>query len=154
MKTATEAIQERLGREQDERSVHSNMARFVRRWAPDDRHDAAEFQADLALVLQAVHRDASRETHALLAKALMAMPPGPIFIDNEIVYEDDGEGCGVHYDEQAMANAALIAAAPELYEALAWMVEHDETDSETGFYAVGLKLAVAALAKARGGQSP
>lgn len=83
MKTATEAIQERLGREQDERSVHSNMARFVRRWAPDDRHDAAEFQADLALVLQAVHRDASRETHALLAKALMAMPPGPIFIDKK-----------------------------------------------------------------------
>lgn len=87
-------------------------------------------------------------------------PSGAVVVEfsnsgcNEIVYEDDGEGCGVHYDEQAMANAALIAAAPELYEALAWMVEHDETDSETGFYADGLKRAVAALAKARGEQSP
>lgn len=73
---------------------------------------------------------------------------------NEIIYEDDGEGGGTHYDIEAMANANLIAAAPELYDALAWMVEHDETDSETGFYADGLKRAVAALAKARGEQSP
>lgn len=83
MKTATEAIQARIGVEQDERSVHSSMRRFVQRWAPDDRHDAAEFQADLALVLQAVHRDASRETHSLLTKALMAMPPQPIFVEKK-----------------------------------------------------------------------
>jgi hypothetical protein len=33
---------------------------------------------------------------------------------NEIVCEDDGEGDGRHYDRQAMANATLIAAAPEM----------------------------------------
>lgn len=82
-KTATEAMQERLGREQDERSVHSSMRRFTQRWAPDDRHDAAEFQADLALVLQAVHRDASRDTHALLTKALMVMPPARLFVEKK-----------------------------------------------------------------------
>lgn len=35
---------------------------------------------------------------------------------NEIIYEDDGEGSGAHYDIQAMANAKLIALAPDLYE--------------------------------------
>lgn len=83
MKTATETMQERLEVEQDERSVHASMRRFAQRWAPDDRHDAAEFHADLTLVLQSVHRDASRETHALLVKALSAMPPSPIFIEKK-----------------------------------------------------------------------
>lgn len=80
MKTATESMQERIGVEQGERSVHAYMRRFVERWAPTDRRDAAEFQADLVLVLQSVHRDASRDTHALLRRALEAMPPSPIFI--------------------------------------------------------------------------
>lgn len=35
---------------------------------------------------------------------------------NYIVYEDDGEGSGAHYDLQAMANARLIALAPDMYE--------------------------------------
>lgn len=83
MKTATEAIQEKIGREHDERSVHAYMRRFAERWQPADRRDAADFYADLTLVLQAVHRDASRETHALLMRALAAMPPTPIFIDKK-----------------------------------------------------------------------
>ena len=83
MTTATEAMQERIGRDQDERSVHAYMRRFVERWAPNDQRDAAEFQADLALVLQAVHRDASRDTHELLRRALAAMPPQPIIIDKK-----------------------------------------------------------------------
>lgn len=83
MKNATETIQERIGAEQDERAVHSSMRRFVQRWSPDDRHDAAEFQADLTLVLQAVHRDAGRETQALLMRALSVMPPAPIFIEKK-----------------------------------------------------------------------
>lgn len=84
MKTATEAMQDRIGREQDERSLHAYMRRFVERWTADmDKRDAAEFQADLTLVLQAVHRDANRETHALLRNALAAMPPAPIFIEKK-----------------------------------------------------------------------
>ena len=84
MKTATEAMQERIGREQDERSVHAYMRRFVERWTADlDKSAAAEFQADLTLVLQAVHRDASRDTHELLRRSLAAMPPTPIFIEKK-----------------------------------------------------------------------
>jgi len=37
---------------------------------------------------------------------------------NEIVYEDDGEGGGSHWDQQAMANAYVIAAAPDMRKAL------------------------------------
>ena len=44
-----------------------------------NKRDSAEFMADLTLVMQAVHRDASRETHALLTKSLAAMPP-PVFV--------------------------------------------------------------------------
>lgn len=69
---------------------------------------------------------------------------------NEIVYEDDGEGTGVHYDEQAMANAALIAAAPDMKIALEAVV--DAFGDIIGF-ANGERImdeAKAALAKARG----
>jgi len=72
--TATEASKERE-RDMDERALHRRMEWFFKRYAPVDKREAAEFHADLVMVIQAVHRDASRETHALLTKALMAMPP-------------------------------------------------------------------------------
>lgn len=78
LKTATEAMREMDDRRRDERSVHSYMQHFIDRWAPFEK---GEFVADLTLVLQAVHRDASRETHALLRRALQAMPPAPIFVE-------------------------------------------------------------------------
>lgn len=62
-------------REFDERSLHQRMEWFFKKYAPADKREAAEFHADLAMVVQAVHRDTSRETHALLTKALAAMPP-------------------------------------------------------------------------------
>lgn len=65
---------------------------------------------------------------------------------NWIVYEDDGEGTGVHYDEQAMANARLIAASPDMFEALEAMLAASDPADE---YAAETK-AKAALAKARG----
>ncbi len=84
MAAGAETMQDRIGREQDERSVHAYMRRFVERWAESmDRRDAAEFQADLTLVLQAVHRDASRETNALLMRALAAMPNPTFLIDKK-----------------------------------------------------------------------
>ena len=45
-----------------------------------NKRDAAEFVADFVAVVQAAHRDASRETHALLTKTLMTMPPSPIIV--------------------------------------------------------------------------
>lgn len=65
---------------------------------------------------------------------------------NEIVYEDDGEGTGCHYDLQAIANANLIAAAPDLYAVVNALV-----DFKVPFDAEAHSIAAkAALAKARG----
>jgi len=68
---------------------------------------------------------------------------------NEIAYEDDGAGTGRHYDFQAMANATLIAAAPDLYAALAEIVDIWEP-YPGGSAEEAYKAAKAALAKARG----
>jgi hypothetical protein len=80
MRTATETAREEYDRARDERSLHTMMQRFTEKWTAELRSgDAGEFHADLLMLIQAVHRDASRETHALLTKALAAMPPQPIF---------------------------------------------------------------------------
>jgi hypothetical protein len=75
--TATE-MAARRDADLDERALHQRMEWFFKKYAPADTREAAEFQADLMMVVQAVHRDASRETHALLAKALAAMPVSPL----------------------------------------------------------------------------
>ena len=79
--TATEAAkQSEAGR--DERDLHRKVQWFTEKWtvAMDlNKRDAAEFSADFVTVIQAVHRDASRTTHELLAKSFAAMPP-PSFI--------------------------------------------------------------------------
>lgn len=77
--------------------------------------------------------------------------------------------CGIQPLEvpfaEAVANASLIAAAPELLEALKWMVENDETNEGdvpmpehngmtwneiNEFWIAGLNRARAAIAKAEG----
>lgn len=68
---------------------------------------------------------------------------------SDIVYEDDGDGLGCHYDIEAIANAQLIAAAPELYAALAEVIDIWEP-YPGGSAEVAWKTAKAALAKARG----
>ncbi len=68
---------------------------------------------------------------------------------NEIVYEDDGEGTGCHYDLQAMANAQIIAAAPEMADAIAALLETYEP-YPGGSAWDAYQNAKAALAKARG----
>lgn len=78
MQTATSIDSEDRRRDLDEQSLHKRMQWFTEKWtvAMDlNKRDAAEFSADMILVVQAVHRDASRETHALLSKSLAAMPP-------------------------------------------------------------------------------
>lgn len=68
---------------------------------------------------------------------------------NEIAYEDDGEGCGRHYDYQAMANARLIAAAPEMADAIEALLDSYEPHPGGSAYDAYMS-AKAALAKARG----
>lgn len=83
MTTATEAALQQLDKTRDERELHQRMKWFVDKWAERldaSREEASELSADILLLVQALHRDASRETHALLTKALMAMPPQPMII--------------------------------------------------------------------------
>ena len=82
MPTATEILQEQRERDLDERSLHKRVAWFSEKWTTQmdlNKRDAAELHADFTLVLQAVYRDASRDTHALLTRAMSTMPP-PTFI--------------------------------------------------------------------------
>lgn len=82
--TATEALQRQREQDLDERSLHRKVQWFTEKWtiALDlNKRDAAEFSADFVTVVQAVHRDANRETNALLTRALSAMPPQPIIIN-------------------------------------------------------------------------
>lgn len=79
--TSTESMKQRET-DQDERSLHRRVQWFTEKWttAMDlNKRDASEFAADFMLVVQAVHRDAGRETHALLRNALAVMPP-PVFV--------------------------------------------------------------------------
>ena len=55
-----------------------------------------------------------------------------------------GPGCPARMEEEVRANLTLAAAAPELYDALELYVEH---------FGDPLKVARAALAKARGKQT-
>ena len=75
METATEKLSERREADMDERALHNRMEWFSKKYAPADKRECAEWHADLLLVVQAVHRDASRETHRLLGNALALMPP-------------------------------------------------------------------------------
>lgn len=59
----------------DERVLHARMEWFTNKYQPEDRREASEFQADLLMLIQAVHQDSSRYTHHLLKNAFAAMPP-------------------------------------------------------------------------------
>lgn len=50
---------------------------------------------------------------------------------SEIIYEDDGDGAGSFFDAQARANARLISAAPDMYEAGLALLEADDAVKES-----------------------
>ena len=70
--------------------------------------------------------------------------------DNEEMFVKVTKGIG---KEKDLANAQLIAAAPELLESLQWYVENDDVRLEMAgneFYANGYYKAKAVIAKALG----
>jgi len=82
MQTATSINSEERQRDLDERSLHGRVQWFTEKWATQmdlNKRDAAELNADLILIVQAIHRDAGREYHALLKTAFAAMPPAVFF---------------------------------------------------------------------------
>ena len=82
MTSATEQATANRERDQDERSLHRRMEWFTKKWTAhlDGPRARSEFHAALLLLIQAIHRDANRETHRLLVAALAASPPAPIII--------------------------------------------------------------------------
>ena len=91
---------------------------------------------------------------------------GVIGVDRD-VRDKDGRLVELAQDHEGLANARLIAAAPELLEALIWMVQNDDTQvgdepvdflgGETwnqynAYWIDGLNKARAAIAKATGSE--
>lgn len=76
---------------------------------------------------------------------------GPNHDDLAIIYSCEDANVSVSRDE-AIANAHLIAASPELYEALVYLVSEsdDEMDEDYNPHAKPLAQARAALKSARG----
>jgi len=60
-------------------AVHDAMAHFTYHWAPSQPRKAAEFQADLLRLIQAVHRDSAKPMEVALTKAFSAFPIATIF---------------------------------------------------------------------------
>ena len=55
--------------------LHDYMEHFAEKWAPTDRRENAEFQADFLRVIQAVHRDAMKPMEKARTAAVSVMPP-------------------------------------------------------------------------------
>lgn len=81
LKTASEVAADQATR--DERDLHRRVQWFCEKWTTAldlNKRDAAEFTADFTIVVQSVHRDATRDISAILTKIMMAVPPAPIFV--------------------------------------------------------------------------
>ena len=81
LKTATEVASDQALR--DERLLHERVRWFTEKWTTGldlNKRDAAELTADFTMVVQAVHRDATRDISAILTKIMLAIPPAPIFV--------------------------------------------------------------------------
>ena len=86
MTTALEVAQAASEADRNERALNRRVQWFVEKWTNQmdlNRRDASELNADIVMVVQAVHRDASRETHTLLARALSAMPSPTILLKKD-----------------------------------------------------------------------
>ena len=91
MKTATEIGNDEAAR--DERDLHRRVKWFVEKWTTGldlNKRDAAELSADFTVVVQAVHRDATRDISAILTKIMMAIPPQTIMMPAAYVQRDEG----------------------------------------------------------------
>ena len=91
LKTATEIGNDYAA--MDERELHRRVKWFVEKWTTGldlNKRDAAELSADFTVVVQAVHRDATRDISAILTKIMMAIPPQKIFMPDSARQRDEG----------------------------------------------------------------
>jgi hypothetical protein len=67
-------LQERDQQARDSRIFELQMEQFWKNWAPDDKYEAARFQAELSSLIRQVYREA-QEPIARQFTALMATMP-------------------------------------------------------------------------------
>ncbi len=78
----TEMSKEPLGTEQrrfsvDARLFELQMEQFWKNWAPEDKYEAARFQAELSGLVRQIYRDAQEPLHKHMANMLAALPTMP-----------------------------------------------------------------------------
>lgn len=67
----------------DEKVLHKRVQWFTEKWTTAldlNKRDSSEFAADFTMVVQAVHKDATRDISAILTRIMMAVPPQPMII--------------------------------------------------------------------------
>ena len=75
-KTATQTMDETIA----ENRLHAIHRRFHDKWAPREGHYQSEFQADLAMLMREVHRDAIEPFTAAAAQVMAMRPLTPVYI--------------------------------------------------------------------------
>ena len=63
--------------ERDAKIFELQMEQFWKRWAPDDKYEAATFHAELSSLIRQVYRDAQEPMLKQWSAALAAMPMPP-----------------------------------------------------------------------------
>jgi hypothetical protein len=70
-KTATQVRQD----ENELSALHKTFEAFLNQWKPEDRCEASRFEADLFMLVRAIHADAAKPMEKALTASLSAMPP-------------------------------------------------------------------------------
>ena len=87
MQTATSVLdQERDAK--NERMLELYMEQFWKRWAPDDKYEAAQFHAELHSLVRQIYRDAQEPLIKQWTAVIAAMP---LFPTTTVIPKDQGK---------------------------------------------------------------
>ena len=64
--------------ERDARIFELQMEQFWKNWAPDDKYEAARFNAELSLLVRQIYREAQEPLHKQMTAMLSLLPTFPI----------------------------------------------------------------------------
>ena len=69
-----------LKREHDRKQFEYQMEDFIKRWAPDDRYERSQFDAQLISLVRQIYADAQQPVLDQLGKVAMFSPLPPIIL--------------------------------------------------------------------------
>ncbi len=73
----------RMESEKQQAILHQYLENFIRHWAPLDHKQAAQFSADVAMLMQRIWAGASEVVHRPVMDAVMRMPMAPMIIERD-----------------------------------------------------------------------